>query len=275
MNFEFNPFAERVAPPMSAAMFTAFVVARLRRVAGIEIDAQRELELRLRVRGNSTLARLNESYERFRAEPDHLASIVDETIQSLLAGEASAPKGNLSFDQVSANLLPLLLSASEWEEKRAAGIRAVVRPLVEDVGIALVVDAPETITYVELDAFPRWQIDVASGYDAAFANLEERARGISYSQIGEGEATLLIDRATDGYAATRALVPSRWVDWSNRLPGELLLGIPHRDFLIGFSRQHPKLDALRAQVAADASAHSHVLTRKLLVYREGGLQIFE
>jgi uncharacterized protein YtpQ (UPF0354 family) len=143
------------------------------------------------------------------------------------------------------------------------------------LGIALVIDEPAVMTYVQLEALACWGIEMNTAYETATDNLERRAQRISYSHIGEGREMLLIDRATDGYAATRAILPSRLESWSKQIPGELLLGLPTGDFLIGFSREHPGLTGLREQVAQDARTHEHGLMPQLLVYRSGVLQVLD
>jgi uncharacterized protein YtpQ (UPF0354 family) len=117
-------------------------------------------------------------------------------------------------------------------------------------------------------------VDITSAYDTAMDNLERSARDVPFSQTGGGVETLLIDRAADGYAATRALVRARMEDWSRRVPGELVLGIPNRGFLVGFSNRHPNLDALAGQVQNDARADEHGLSPSLLVWRRGELGIY-
>ncbi len=259
---------------MSAEMFATLVVARLREAVGITLEERHGLEFKLRVGEESRTWHLDSYYQHYRAEPAELTPIVQQFIENVTTGvpEAAAPD---SFEQVAPKLMPLLMSSGEWQRKREAGIRTVVRPLVQDLGIALVVDEPGSITFVQLDAIPRWGVDMASLFETAMGNLARRATEVSVSQIGENEAVLLIDRAMDGYAATRAVLPSRLEDWSRRVPGELVLGLPTRDFLIGFSRAHPHLDALREQVAKDAQTNEHGLMPELLVYRNGELQILE
>ncbi len=259
---------------MSAEMFTTLVVARLRGVGGIVIEERRGLELNLRVGEESQVRHLDPYYQHYRAEPAALTPIIQQFIENVTAG-APEPAAPESFEQIAPNLFPLLMNSAEWQRKHDAGIRLVVRPLVQDLGIVLVIDEPGAITYVQLEAIPRWGVDIASTYETAMGNLARRAQEVPVSQVGEGQEMLLIDRATDGFAATRAILPSRLEDWSRRVPGELLLGLPTRDFLIGFSSEHPRLDALREQVAKDAQADEHGLMRELLVYRKGELQIFE
>ncbi len=275
MTWDYNPFAEREPPPMSAPMFTTLVVSRLRSVPGIEIDSQKQLAIRLRLRGGVNTTHLEGYYREYRAQPRALTAIVERIVEQVASGRGELKAlASDSFEEVAPFLFPLLISSREWQQKREAGLRLVVRPLLQDVGITLVVDEPEQITYLELDAMVHWGMDAELAYETANQNLERQARAVSTSEMGEGARTLLVDRA-DGYAATRALLPARLEDWASRVPGELLLGLPHRDFLIGFSSQHPNREELRAQVAEDAQRDPHSPSREVLVYRGGSLVVFD
>ncbi len=276
MAWDYNPFAERELPPMSEAMFATLVVARLRAVPGVEILLQSRLELKLRVRGENTTARLDESYRQYRAEPGALHPIVDEAIQRaarLTSTAQSNPTG--AFAQIAPHLFPILIGAADWEQKRRAGINLVTRPLAGDVSIALVMDGDKSVTFLDYATILQWKVETATAYETALDNLERAAQVFSFSVIGEGVNTLLIDRAADGYAATRAILPARLDDWARRVEGELVLGLPQRDFLIGLSSEHPSFAALRAQVAQDWQEATHALSRELLVYRDGALEIWE
>lgn len=272
MSWGFNPFEERDQPPMSAEMFTTLVAARLRS-GGFAVERERRLEITVPVGGVSTVVHLGPYYTRYRAEPAALSPLINECIEGIASGK-STPEASDSFERAAPNLLPLLISSAEWEKKHAQGVRIVVRPLVQDVGIAMVEDEPDVITYVELERFAGWGVDAGSAYERAIENLERRARDIPFSQVGEREEILLIDSVSDGYAATRALVPSRLREWAKRVPEELVLGIPGRGFLIGFSSRHPNLQGLAVQVEHDARSDEHGLSPRLLVYRGGGFEIY-
>lgn len=268
-----NFLDDREIPPMSAEMFSALVTSRLRPVSDVEIKGGKGLELKLRVRGQETAVMLDRAYERYRGNPNSVNTVVAEFIQSVLTGEERAPAESEEFTQLAANLYPLVVSAQEWMQKREAGLRLVVRPLIQDLGVALIIDEGAEIRYVELDAIPRWGIDPQAAYERANNNLENASRNARVSEIGQGVEKLLIDRTLDGFAATRILLPARLDDWAQRVEGELVLGVPQRDFLIGFSRRHPAIDALSEQVSYDARTHDHPLIPNLLIYRNRRLEL--
>ncbi len=267
-----NSDDEREIPPMSAEMFSALVTARLRPVEGIEIRGGKGLALQVRVRGADTTAHLERAYERYRANPEMLSAVVAQFIEMLLSGELEAQVGTAAFDEIAPFLYPRFMTVEQWSAKRDASVRPVIRPLAQGLGIALVIDRGREIEFAQLEAIPAWGVDPQFAYERALWNLEYTA-AVETIQRGEGKETLLLDHHADGYAAARALLPSRQADWQARLEGELVLAIPTRDLLLGLAREHPALDALRAQVAQDAETEPEGLFPHLLVARNGALEL--
>jgi uncharacterized protein YtpQ (UPF0354 family) len=265
-----NFLEEREVPPMSAEMFSALVTARLRPVPEIVVESGRGLELKLRVRGQDKTAHLDRSYERYRANQGELTPVVDQLIQSLLNGEESALAGTAEFDSIADKLLPRLVTAQQWMDKRNDGLRLVVRPVVQDLGMAVVIDRATEFEYVEIDAVPAWGVDSQMVYETCLSNLEAKSAQVRTQETGQNVELLLIDHAQDGLAAERALLYARRRAWESRIQGELVLGMPRHDLLVGFSREHPAFDALREQVAEDAAQEGGLMAH-LLTVRDGEL----
>ncbi len=255
-------------------MFSALVTARLRPLPEIEIEGGKGLTLQLRVRGQETTALLERAYERYRAAPESLSPIIDEWIAGLVRGDIQSLSGTPEFERIAAQLRPQFMSSAQWSAKREQGLRLVIRPLVQDLGVALVLDRGDEMEYVQLEMIPAWGIDAQEAYETATRNLERDAVGVETIVNGAGEAVLLMDAQADGYAAARALLPSRLRDWQARVAGELVLAMPTRDLLLGFSRAHPAFADLRAQVQQDAQTQRNGLFPNLLVVRDNAPEIF-
>lgn len=275
MSWDYDPFAEREQPPMSAELFTTLVTARLRPIEQVEVESAKALELKLRVRGIPMTAPLEHYYQIYLENPRILTPLVNDLISALKRGEPPLPKEKDAFTTIAPSLFPLLMSAGEWQQKHTDGLRLVIRPLVQELGIALVRDHGSEIEYVQLDAIPHWGVDAEAAYETANINLDQGAIAIPVSEYDRGNAKLLIDNFGDGYAATRVILPSRLDDWARRIEGELVLGLPSRDFLIGFSRNHPNFNQLRTQIIKDALEDVRGLLAELLIYREGVLEILD
>jgi uncharacterized protein YtpQ (UPF0354 family) len=257
---------------MSPEMFTTLVVARLRS-RGFGIEHQGRLEVKLRSKGKSTVRSLEVYYRRYFTEPSTLNPLIEEVIGDIPVGDASLARAE-SFEKAAPGLMPLLVSTAELERRISAGIQMVVLPLVRGLGVALVLDVADSITFVDIERLEGWQVDLEFAFKSAIANLERRSRDLAFSRNGEDAETLLVDRSPDGYAATRALLPSRVEEWPKLVPGELVLGVPNRRIIIGFSSRHPNLEALAEQVREDARADECGLSKELLVHRAGKLEIY-
>lgn len=256
---------------MSAEMYSALVTARLRPIEGVEVQGGKGLQLKLRVRGTDTTAQLERYYDRYRANPDDLSDSIDQFIDGLLHGTSDATLGNRAFEDVRRRLLPRLMTSQQWMVRRDDGLRLVIRSIVQDLGAALVLDEGDAFEYVQLDSIPAWAIDSQTAYDAATENLERESRNLQTSVNGAGVETLLVQSFPD--AASQILLPSRLADWQTRVEGDLVLGVPTHDLLLGVSRDHPALADLRAQIAEDAQNARNGLFPHLLIVRQGGLEL--
>lgn len=262
---------EREIPPMSAEMFSTLVTARLRGSKDVELVGGKGLQLQLNVRGQETTAQLERVYERYRANPEAVLAIIDLYIDDLVNGGNTERPGNEKFLAVRGLLLPRLLTSQQWMDKRDSGLRLVIRPIAEDLGAGLVIDRGDEFEYVQLDAIPEWEIDPQSAYDAAQENLARASLDAPYSANGQGTAALLVDHSPN--AAARVLLRERMAAWRAFVGGELIVGMPTHDLLLGFARTHPAFDDLRAQVAEDAEASSNGLLGTLLRVHEGALEL--
>jgi hypothetical protein len=60
------------------------------------------------------------------------------------------------------------------------------------------------------------------------------------------------------------------------LPGNLVIGIPNRDFLIGFSDANPEiLEQIAQQIQADAVGREYGLTEQLFTLESGQVREYE
>jgi hypothetical protein len=262
---------EREIPPMSAEMFSTLVTARLRGSKEVEILAGKGLQLQLKVRGQETTAQLERVYDRYRANPEAVSAIIDLYIDNLVNGGNTERPGNEKFQAVRGLLLPRLMTSQQWMSQRDNGLRLVIRPIAGDLGAGLVIDRGDELEYVQLDAIPEWEIDSQSAYDAAQENLARTSLDASYSANGQGVETLLVDHAPN--AAARVMLRDRMFAWQALVGGELVVGMPTHDLLLGFARAHPAFDELQAQVAEDAAASPNGLLGTLLRVHEGALEL--
>ena len=54
--------------------------------------------------------------------------------------------------------------------------------------------------------------------------------------------------------------------WQKKIPGNMLIGIPNRDFLIAFSDRHNGREGIKRQIRRDFRRKEYGLTPNLLVW---------
>lgn len=267
---EFN-LNENEQKPLSPGLFGIYVLKRLRQVEGVEVVEQKELDFKLKIGGRDIAAHLDRFYERYRAQPEHLAGVVGDWIEAIQL--LPAPATDFKFDEIAMHILPMLKPRGFIEQaNRSTGAELVSQSFVGNLAITYVVDAAKTIEYVNTKELEQWGVDAETLYTRAMQNLVERSAQIEFEQFGEGADRLIVDQNDDGYAATRILVDDYISFWAENVEGELLIGIPNRDFMIGFSHANPNREALAMQIGKDAHTRENPLSSTLLVWRDGRIR---
>lgn len=256
--------------PLSPGLFDIYVQSRLRSTPGVEILKHEELEFLLRVEGREMVAYLSRMYERYRSAPERLVDLVSDWLDALVHMPESASVS--SFADVAAHLFPMLQQRAFVEQAAQTRARELIhRPFAAGLVITYVVDAAKTVEYVNLHELEGWGVHPDDLHSRAVENLRASVHRIQYRQHGEGASQLLMDANPDGYAATRALVADYVDEWATRLGGELLLGLPSRDLMIGFRADHPRREGLVEQLGQDERRREHPLTGRIFVWRDGEL----
>jgi uncharacterized protein YtpQ (UPF0354 family) len=120
-------------------------------------------------------------------------------------------------------------------------------------------------------------VSMADVHEQAVINLRRRTHErVDYMTAGEGDQRLYIFNSGDGYDATRLLLSDVLATWARTLPGNLVIGIPNRDFLIGFSDANSEiLERIAQQVQADAVGREYGLTEQLFTLESGQVREYE
>ncbi len=233
-----------------------------------------ELTLDLRVTGRRVQADLATFYRAYRDAPEQQPAIIQELVQSLVSvpSDPSDTDPTRLLDRVMPMLKPLVLLNDVYERQLPM---LVYRPLVGDLLISYVIDQGQSVAYINEQHLHAWGVNEATLHERALANLRARDWTPYPGVLGAGKGALLIFNSGDGYDATRLLLPELFVDFVARLPGNLVIGVPNRDFLIAFSDADQRVFAqVKAQIDVDARTQSHPLTAQLFTLREQQLQVY-
>lgn len=174
---------------------------------------------------------------------------------------------------VAGRILPQVVPASFCE---AGGAGVVSLPLVADLRVALVLDEPHRYTFISQATVRHWGVAPEALLDLALANLRRRLGDVEWKRIGRGPRTTYLCETFDGYDASRILILDAFWPVLAGVPGEVVLGIPHRDCLVAVSDQDRDLVAeLQRTVAADYAQARYPVSPRLFRFRNGRLLLAE
>ncbi|MFO7172819.1 MAG: DUF1444 family protein [Bacillota bacterium] len=180
----------------------------------------------------------------------------------------------VALRHVACRILPQVVPASFCE---AGGAGVVSLPLVaDDLRVALVLDEPHRYTYISQATARHWGVAPEALLDLALANLRRCSCDVEWKRIGRPPRTTYLCETFDGYDASRILILDAFRPVLGGVPGEVVLGIPHRDCLVAVSDQDPDLVAeLQRTVAADFAQARYPVSPRLFRFRDGRLLLAE
>ncbi|GAA5526949.1 DUF1444 family protein [Herpetosiphon gulosus] len=263
-------------PLLDDEEFGDVVEERLEQLGGIEELSRDSMEIRFRWHGRAVVSELEHFYKAYRRSPEQLESI----LQSLEAAVRSfAPdRGQELWDELEDRVYPMIKPASMLLEVAERNLpQLVYRPFLADLIVCYVIDEPESVAYINEEHLKTWGVLETTIYTKAVDNLRTKTLKPGMAQVvGEGNQMLFIYSTSDGYDAARILLTDVLSEWADLLPGNLVLGIPNRDFLIGFSDANPEiLQRIAMQIAQDAYKLDYGLSDQLWTIKQGQILIYE
>ncbi|KPL86809.1 DUF1444 family protein [Herpetosiphon geysericola] len=263
-------------PLLDQEEFGDVVEERLEQLGGIEELSREGMEIRFRWHGRAVVSELEHFYNAYRRSPAQLESI----LQSLEAAVRSfAPdRGQELWDELEDRIYPMIKPATMLLEVAERNLpQLVYRPFLADLIICYVIDEPESVAYINEEHLKTWGVLETTIYTKAVDNLRTKTLKPGMAQVvGEGNQMLFIYSTSDGYDASRILLTDVLNEWAALLPGNLVLGIPNRDFLIGFSDANPEiLQRIAMQIAQDAYKLDYGLSDQLWTVKQGQILIYE
>lgn len=257
---ELNPDA----PLLDEEEFGDLVEERMESLGDIEELAREGLEIRFRWHGRSVVSELEHFYNAYRRAPAQLESIL-ESLEG--AVRSFAPdRGPQLWDELEDRIYPMLKPVEMLAEVAERNLpQLIYRPFMADMIVCYVIDEPDSVAFVNEEHLKVWGVMETTLYTRAVDNLRTKTLKPGTAQvIGEGADMLFIYATLDGYDAARILLLDIMNEWAHIIPGRLVIGIPNRDFLIGFSDANPEvLHRLALRIAQDAQTLDYPLTDQL------------
>lgn len=254
--------------------FTQAAAQHLATEPDVEVIAVSELTLQLRIGGREVTSDLENFYALYRNAPEELPAIWQALVEVITEHYPDRTEDDPGV--LLQRVLPMLKPISLLNEVRTQDLPMLVyRPLAGELIVTYVIDEGQRVAYLNEEHVRRWGVSETTLWAHAITNLRRKPWTPEPGIIGQGAAKLLIFSARDGYAATRLVLPELFSEFMARTPGNIVLGVPNRDFLIAFSDADPHIFVqVRTQVETDARAHQYPLTGQLFTYRNGQLALY-
>jgi hypothetical protein len=260
---------------LSLAAFMAHI-AQVTKDAGFAVDNYSDSYLFLTLHDQSSRLNLNTAYQTYINAPERLDDIIGAHLKVL---RQFPPPMQPTEQEAVETLLPVL-QTSPWlvDMQIQEAIPLVHRPFLTGLVVVYVLDVLMTHTYVNhtmaAELFAHGGSDDI--HTCALNNLRRRTKGYRLQTHGHFSKTMISCETHKGYAAVQVLLPEIMEQWARRIPGNMLIGIPNRDFIIAFSDKNPAgVTTLARQVSKDASSRRHALYGRLLAWRNGEIREYE
>lgn len=157
------------------------------------------------------------------------------------------------FADLRGRLYPLVMDPVQIEEKGQG--QMVNGPVAEGLVVIYGLEEPnEKIRYVTYQDLRDWGVSHSVMHVTAMRNLERRTEGKRVTKLDtpEGGRPMFIWHLEDGFDAARILLSAWLEDFREAVPGSLVLGVPHRNWLVAFGDEDPRLvDVIRRRVTAE------------------------
>lgn len=259
--------------PMSPEQFGNYIEKRLSIEDAIAVLDRKGMELRLKVKDAELTINLENFYVAYARDPTQLDIVVHNLVEVALG--LLPDRTNSDFEELADRIYPMLKPIALLVAVRDHKLPMLAyQEFLADLIIAYVIDEERSVAFLNQDHLERWGVGINEIHRRAITNLHQRTIAqTNYVVAGEGDQRLFIFNSGDGYDATRLLLTDVLITWARQVPGNLVIGIPNRDFLIAFSDVNPDvLRGIALQIQADSAQREYGLTDQLFTFIGGRVQ---
>jgi len=225
-------------------------------------------------RGDQSLAIDVAPFEQaYRRRPDALDAVV-ATLLRVSKGERGVPDPGYQAiaDRIIPQLKPVVL-LMDLLERGADPI--VYRLFLGDIMVTYAIRDNGRLSFLTEAQLERWGVSEYTIHEQAVANLRAMSQNVPYHVAGEGDSQIVIFNNEDGLDAVRLLLPDIIADAARGMPGNLVVGIPNRDFMVVINDEDAdRITAVSLQIQRDMRQHAHGLTQQLFTIANGEVREF-
>lgn len=262
---------------LSEEQFSRVVVTRVRRERpDIRVKPMDRFLLLVEAEpGHSRVVSLGNLYQAYCECPTSRDAVIGAFLENLVYDEPPTVDGDFAGNR--RRVMPQVVPPSLLEFCRQDGRELAAVDYVGNLSITFVMDEPERYSYIHRKAAEQWGVCDTDLLAAALENLQALHRETpALIQIGTGERTTLVWETFDGYDASRILLTRELNTMAALVPGNPIIGIPHRDYLVMFGDSNPAFVAEMAErIRLFAEGHSYPITSQLFTLVDGNLAVYE
>ena len=214
------------------------------------------------VRGDASLPIAIEPFERsYRRRPDAIDAVVS----------------TLGYQTIAELIVPQLKPVTLLVDMVDRGAEPIIyRLFLADIMLTYAIRDRQRLSYLTETQIERWGVSEQTIHEQAMRNLAAKSQDIPYHLAGEGSQQIVIFNVNDGLDAARLLLPDLIQQAARNIPGNLVIGIPNRDFMVVFSDDDPdRITAVSLQITQDMRQHAHGLTTCLFTISDGELRDYK
>ena len=225
---------------------------------------------------NIETSRLNLAnfYRAYLREPDRFEQILLPALTTAVQvqgwGELeTAPPLEVVRDR----LMPMLYPEDVWKEKFPD---ILGQPWIAGLVILYVVDESNAYWYVRQELTARWGLSPPEVHEIALDNLqnyfERQPMEMTVAASEEGTPSMMMPGQPDSYNTSRLLCHPFLAQLREVAEGDLVIGVPGRDFFVAVSTRLPEMvDRIRIRVHEDYQQTDHPLTDRMLLITADGV----
>ncbi|HEY3366890.1 MAG TPA: DUF1444 family protein [Symbiobacteriaceae bacterium] len=223
--------------------------------------------------GQRRLISLESLYQLYCEAPLERDDVINHFLASLAYEGPARIHG--TFAENRHKVMPQVVPPSLVEFCRADHRELASLDYVGDLSIAFVLDEPERYAYLHLAVMEKWGVTRGDLLAAAVENLEALDPNGPNHVIGRGNRVTMVWETFDGYDASRLLLTRQLNEAAAHVPGNPVIGIPHRDYLVLFGDADPAfVEEMADRIQQDFEGHSYPITPMLFTLRNGGLAVY-
>jgi len=227
------------------------------------------------VRGDTSLPIAIEPFERaYRRRPDAIDAVVS-TLLRVSKGEQGVP--DLGYQTIAELIVPQLKPIALLVDMVDRGAEPIIyRLFLADLILTYAIRDRGRLSYLTETQIERWGVSEQTVHEQAMRNLTAKSQDIPYHLAGKGSQQVVIFNVNDGLDAARLLLPDLIQQAARNIPGNLVIGIPNRDFMVVFSDDDPdRVTAVSLQITQDMRQHAHGLTTSLFTITDGEIRDYK